>query len=574
MKFEKLDNWSKDFRPDGLLYFTQRIAEMLFYRTEHVFKSPVLNTPLLVEEYLTAFELTKSGTVHEKNLKCILDEFQDSFKKDIVINDHIDKNTRNSIISKINDNTQKDKKKIMEYAKILLLDYNVWCKEKLNGIIPSGGEIEDIEQVLRCYIPGLISSGYSREFISSYNKRIFSERKVESFESLSLFLNRFDFEEKKYSVFIAISLEKDDITFQKILNNFFHVEFTSSFLPELNYDENRYQLSKIEITALDEQTAAWEAYERLNDYYKFYRFLTDQKESWFHCTAKVIDEEGNQSIVQLKDMGLEYSGNKDRGRTAIESMIYLSSLQLNAEMAYKQICRALNSYNIAINDSDIRNRFLNLWSSLEILFVSEQNNTKIDVIIEKMVPILQKDYLYYLLGSIETNLQEHIEHESINNIIKQFKDDEKHDWVSFLVGLTEYSDQRNSVCEQLKDYPLIRYRILLLNDLFNNKRKLYETLNAYRTRVTWHIRRLYRTRNTIIHSGIAPDNLRELVEHIHIYSNECLLELIVLLTHYPKLESVSNVLTGVLLRVEKDMIFFQDGKTITKEDIINLFRPE
>ena len=85
MKFYKLDNWHPAFRHDGLLYFTQRIQEMLFYYSSHIYKAPVLNTYLLIQEYLHTAALVKNKTINEHHLKYIMDEFQDAFSNDPMI---------------------------------------------------------------------------------------------------------------------------------------------------------------------------------------------------------------------------------------------------------------------------------------------------------------------------------------------------------------------------------------------------------------------------------------------------------------------------------------------------------
>ena len=129
MKFEKIDNWSERFRPDGLLYFTQRVNEMLFHYTDHVFKAPVLNTFLLAEEYIKTSKLVKKGTINENHLKQIMDEFQDSYKKDIVIKEHVDDNERTRVLQKLNSSSIDGQIQMMEYVRYTLRDYDNWCKQ-------------------------------------------------------------------------------------------------------------------------------------------------------------------------------------------------------------------------------------------------------------------------------------------------------------------------------------------------------------------------------------------------------------------------------------------------------------
>ena len=85
MKFYKLDNWDNDFRHDGLLYFSQRIQEMLFYYSDHIYKAPVLNSYLLIREYINTAKLVRKKVIKDNHLKYIMEEFQDTFSNDIVL---------------------------------------------------------------------------------------------------------------------------------------------------------------------------------------------------------------------------------------------------------------------------------------------------------------------------------------------------------------------------------------------------------------------------------------------------------------------------------------------------------
>ena len=82
MKYSELDNWIDGFQDDNLLFFTQRVNEMLFHFTDHVFQTPVYNTALLVDEFLDNQGLVEEGTIGSKHLKHIMDEFLSSFKND------------------------------------------------------------------------------------------------------------------------------------------------------------------------------------------------------------------------------------------------------------------------------------------------------------------------------------------------------------------------------------------------------------------------------------------------------------------------------------------------------------
>ena len=565
MKYSTIENW-EDFRHDGLLYFTQRINEMLFHYTDHVYKAPVLNSFLLVDEFIKTAKLVKEGTINENHLKQIMAEFQDSFKKDIIIKEHLDENEKDQLLQKVNSSTINGQIQMMQYIQYVLRDYNEWCKQYLREIVPKEKEKKKIESALRCYIPCLIAAGYSHEFIYYYNREVFFKKPVRSLDSLDVFLNRFDFEKKDYNVFIAI--DKEATAFQEVLEKRLKVNFGPfDDETELKYDVSKYHLVMIEIKAFDEQSAAWKAYNKLNIFFLYYRFLAEQKDSWFFPKAKVTVDGSVTAFVNLKDYGLNYSKSKDRELIATHSDVLISSLQTHAKESYLWINRAISAHNIAIDDLDIRNRFLNLWSTLEIVFVSDKDDGKLAEIIKKAVPILQKDYFFYLFYSIVSDIEEVIDGKILSTIIDSIEDAEKSNGLIYIIALKKYGDQRKKLYEALDKYPLIRSRISQLNEICSCKKLLQESLNNYTQRIQWHITRLYRTRNTIIHSGKTPDYLRELVEHLHSYSDECLLELIVLLAHNSRLGTLSNAIISIQLRVEKSNALLNSKSPVTKDDI-------
>ena len=85
-----------------------------------------------------------------------------------------------------------------------------------------------------------------------------------------------------------------------------------------------------------------------------------------------------------------------------------------------------------------------------------------------------------------------------------------------LIFLEQYKDLRTEVLTKLANYPVLRSRLCLLSSM-NTTKKLNAMICAYVQRVKWHIYRMYRTRNAIVHSGEVPRNLKYLGEHLHSY---------------------------------------------------------
>ena len=570
MRFYGLDNWSDDFRHDGILYFSQRIQEMLCHYSDHIYKAPVLNSYLLIGEYVNTVSLVRKKIINDNHLRYIMEEFQDAFSNDIVLIDKLGEEKINDFLQKLNTSSQDDQEHIMKYLLHVLNDYNMWCKAYLKEIVVKEKEKKKIERALRCYIPTLIAAGYSQEYIYYFNRKIFSETAVNSIKSLYDFLDRFDFEEKRFNVYVAIS--KEVTKFKTILSNRLNVNFEFDFdVSDLKYDTNKYKVVNLKVTALDERMAANRAYECLNLFFRYYSFVGEQKSNWLFNKGKVVDEQGNVAFVDLFPNGFDYSiriGKKTAGEMS-ENLI--SALLSNARCSFPIIDRAVSIHNTAITETNIKNGFLNFWSIFEILFVSDQDDSKIIEIERKVLPILQKDYIHTLVNEIEFYISKNIPEATIIKFRKSYSLSDDKYWLKKIIFLPEYSNARKELYDILVDLPIIRSRISQLNDSYSKKENILKDVERYSKRIKWHLRRLYRTRNAIIHSGETPDHLKQLGEHLHSYVDGCLFEIAIMLATKPNLCTIDNVVIDVQMKSEATMKFLRKKGPIDEEAMVRLF---
>lgn len=154
-----------EYEQDGVLFLVQRAEEMLNHSTVHLYKVPILNTFLLIKEYLEVNKLVKNEIINKNHLSHIMEEFIDTLKKDIVVKDILTEEKINYIVDKINTSKDNDKEQIMIYLFNLLKGYVNWCGDYLKRIVQTGKEKKKIEDVLKAYLSSLIGSGYSQEYI-------------------------------------------------------------------------------------------------------------------------------------------------------------------------------------------------------------------------------------------------------------------------------------------------------------------------------------------------------------------------------------------------------------------------
>ena len=89
-------------------------------------------------------------------------------------------------------------------------------------------------------------------------------------------------------------------------------------------------------------------------------------------------------------------------------------------------------------------------------------------------------------------------------------------------------------------------------------------LDRYEQRLRWHLQRLYRTRNAIIHSGEASPNLKSLGEHLHDYVDEIVFEIVDKITSYSSLCSIDNVIIDSQTFMDKIYRDYKNGGIFRK----------
>ncbi len=547
MKYNSV-RWENGFRHDGLLYFNQRLQEMLSHYTDHVYAVPVCNTLLLANEYLATSRLVNRGLIREDNLKYILDEFINSFMNDIVISYNISEELRKGYINQLQTASKQEKETIMRYITSKLSNYFTWSKAFLANIVTKEKEKKKIEEAMRCFVPSLIGAGYSREFIYFYNKKVFNDTPVSSLQSLNVFLDRFDCAEREYTIYLAI--KKTAKEYQHILEQRLHIAFdVENEISDFKYDKKAYILIRFKLSSFDERTALRKAKENLELFFNFNSYQKDKCFDWLNDTARIVNEQGTITFLKLSEDEFCYEkaiGDKQLG---MFSEAVISHLMFNVPSAFSVIKRVTEIHNSALVEKDINNAFLRLWSIFEIFFLSEHSDSRINEIEEKVVRILVPDYFCTLFGKIEEDLFDNVNKKKINEIRNKIGSSDSK-WIQELVLVKGNSEERKMLIDLLADYPIIRSRICQLNEKLKDYKSVLILANQHRDRLKWHIRRLYRTRNAIIHSGDTPHAVKELLRHLHNYVDQCINEMIYLLMMNREINSIQSANIEIKVRIE------------------------
>lgn len=569
MRFEITGQWKENYEQDGMLYCAQRIEEMLMKYTSHLYKVPVYNSFLLCMEYLRVYDLIKDGTIDKFHLSNILEEFIDTFSSDIVIRDRFSDAEIQQYISKLKGNSLPEQRKMMYYLFHVMSAYPTWAAESLINVIKNPKDKKKIEKATRSYLPMIIGIGYQPIHIYRYCKQVFKDPEICDESCFERFLHHFDGSETDYTVYFAV--DKRVVKFKTILQSRLGISFEADeFSERLRYEHSKYVCINMHSMALDSNGAAIEAYKAFNIFMRFYKFLGNRDEEWCDNTALVKAPDGVVEYPPLKPDSYVISKDYDDRTLGRNSERIISKLLENAAGSdFYLIDKMIETHNTAIESHDAKNAFLNLWSIIEIIGVYDHTDSKIKEILRSIVPVLKRNYVNRVVEELHDYLKANVDSSEYNRIIGSINLSGSEEYkIACLLILPENEDKRMEMYKALSHNPLIRSRISQLHEeVFKDKKKYVAELSRYAQRLIWHIQRLYRTRNLFIHSGETDDNIKALVEHLHSYVDEIILEIVDRLTQENSLGSISNVLIDAQVYLENVEKEWKKSEPFTLQDV-------
>ena len=245
-----------------------------------------------------------------------------------------------------------------------------------------------------------------------------------------------------------------------------------------------------------------------------------------------------------------------------ESLIKVLFKNLENLSSFSGITRIHNSAILSENTSD---SLLSLWSILESI-VDKDNDTdekqidkgnedkkdrsKIGNVISYTIPYLKSTHIQKLVQTCMTDIIRW-DIDFFNNHIANngFGSNDLEHTFAFLAFKSTQPD-RDCLFASTETYPLLRYRVCTLSDSLQNSKEIKSLIKAHTQRVTWHLHRIYRARNYIIHDANSNNRLNEgLVINLHSYVDTLFSEVITHISISPYNDSIYDAITNHKLSV-------------------------
>ncbi|WP_312917503.1 hypothetical protein [Stenotrophomonas sp.] len=218
--------------------------------------------------------------------------------------------------------------------------------------------------------------------------------------------------------------------------------------------------------------------------------------------------------------------------------------------SFSKFLRSAQLHSMALRSDAEENQILNLWISLESLIPSETKSddaSNIEHIVGSIVPFLNIEYVERLLYNLGRDLLRWNQ-TATKRALRSVPGQKLTEKLVKLLVIDQFDNERIALEGEFKNFHLLRDRFAHLRGVLSSPDRVIEALDAHRLRLEWQMRRIYRARNIIVHSGQAPPYTRALIEHAHDYLDSVLSTLVKLASRPKTVNSVAQGFKHVELK--------------------------
>lgn len=575
MKYKNVSHWKNLVDQEGLLFFAQIFDEALFDYSLDSYKPQALNIRLLCIETLQTIDNITQGLIKKQNLTAILEELKWSMNMDFALKQIIGEK-----FDPILENIQQNENNLTRLkTTIHLLYHNLDNKKYLKKLeeiliekLPQNKEKELIYHLTKAYLTELINYGYNPNYIYYVlNNHFFNRNHPVQEASPEIFFKKFDFIATKFDVVYKVSNVFEEfgsigkeLSFE-ITKQCTHQTKNSEeikFIKSVKKDEVFITIKDLErFNEIDARIASETLLLKIANLFSFYHhkdrpYVSEkaivinqsQKNSW-------LLEKPLKSIIKKEDIKPKVATQK------VKTLI--SSLNL-PKPTINRIGRAIDLHSSALEANQLENKLLNLWTAIETLIPKEieSNQDRINQIIDALIPFQLYGYLENMLKQAATdfiNFDRKIARDTINKLTLKQKESLNDSIAAFIV--TKENDALlKTVYGSLGTFPLLRWRLFYINKNFSTGKSSLSILELHKRKVEWQIRRIYRVRNLIVHSGKTPTYTNILIENLHNYFDNFVNTIIDMSINEKKIETINEGVLEFNIRVKNHMDYLTDNK--------------
>lgn len=522
----------------NFILFIETLEEVLFYYSFESYKLPALNSHFLCLDMLQTKHNIDTKSISEGNFIPLSEEFEDTLERDIVLKTYIPEidvllKRRNKLGAIVDYKNSELKTKISKYTEAaayiceISRSNNIYLTTiydlLINNIFSETSEYNNWNAVYlltRTLATELVNGGYSAEYITEELKNAFLDREkvVQCEEQILInFFNKFTFERKSYQVVFGINAET-----ARILKYFKEINVkapSNDIKKKLNLKHRGDCIVEVVVENVDKHQAANAAYGYINTIIGLHRISQHHKPIYIKPIAQVneIDEEFivvSTKIIKMGNNILLRANNENQ----IQSYFFDKQL-LNKIDPPETFFRAVSLHNNALDSKEPTNQLLDLWTAVETLIgFRSGDEDKINVVCDILTSILNRIYLYSHITQLHKDIMA-VCGKNGEDALSSIAGEEQPVWkLAKILSVKDCQEDYEKLYHLCDEYPLLQYRMEYFSKkVFVNSESVYKELVRHKAKLRWHIMRIYRNRNMIVHNGEYMPYLNVILGNLHYY---------------------------------------------------------
>lgn len=560
MKFKNLSRWTITPEIEGLLFFAQRLDELVWDFTLDTYKPMSLNAPYLCQEALAVIENIEDDLIDAANLKPVLEELIWSVQHDPIAKSLLDLPIER-YVSLDDEAKLSDRKRRLSALSKTLGPFR-YLNECFDNLSLNVKEIKKkkIDATARTLVTTLINMGVSKKILQTKTNSFFfapGAFQITKSDQIDEFLQTIYPYAHECDVYFIVSdliktVEESSEAFGISVIEELPADIAAlqAETPGFERREDECYVIVDSVPALDvfsAQEKAASALDRLSDLYTL--FHHQRKITWRDtalikqcCLAKPV-----VAVLNKGAMEKPYDFRTDKASKELNRLIRNLAISGASKDRFDRVA---DLHGICVSSDVVDNQLVTLWTSLETLIPSTAHGSKIVKVLNQMTPFLMKSYIQRIIQRfthdlitwnpwyVKRLLNKVPEIEGTNTIYRAMA----------LLAVSSNSDLRSELYTELRDFHLLRYRAFQLSNLLSSPASLRAALDTHLMKVEWQIRRIYRTRNMLVHSGKRPSYIHTLVENAHDYFDQIIFEVMRMSCGEYRASTLENVFELVKMR--------------------------
>jgi hypothetical protein len=478
-------------------------------------------------------EIQKARTLDKdaSSISHILDELESRIKDNIVCKDLLNLRVENSVKYDRSSLDDIEKKIRVLSSQLRVRPYALKCFDLIERYCV-GNEKGKIEFLSKELISALCNYGVSATHINnSVVKHFFKGGKINGTSVLKDFFQDIFPHHHSFAVCFIITTPAKDVS-SDILK-IFKLEMTQTIPAEFlekpgskirNLKNNESYLIVKNISAPDKFSAvdaAKHSIQRMHDLHNiFHHKQTYSIDDTAHILQTCCDDEISDAKVIVNQMQFITDNAPEGAAQKLERMI--GSINLPGGADREKFFRIVSFHGANIRHSSIETQVVNIWTALETMTPSKPNASIISSVVSGSVPFITLNYATRIIKQITFDLIRWNRH-SLARTLKKCNLPENGDLLDkifSLITLEENNDALKEILSDLGNFELLKYRIYLINKSLMDSESVINFLEKHEERVKWQIHRIYRARNSIVHTGETPTNASNLLSNAHDYFDQ------------------------------------------------------